>query len=1129
MTGTCPACGAPHPSWRPECAHCGVRFGAPCASCGSLNLERARFCTNCGDRLADAPSIAPTRDAPDRGEAERRRLTVLFCDVVGSTELASRLDPEELRDVLTVYQRAAASVVGRFEGHIAQYLGDGLLIYFGHPAAHEDDAQRAARAALSMLAAFQRVNARLESEYGVRLQVRIGIHSGLVVLGEIGAGHHVELLALGETPNVAARLQGLARPDTVLVSAATHALIEGYFECAELGPHVVRGLGQPMSVWQVLHESTARSRLDVAAAGGLTPLIGREREVQALLDTWGAAERGEGRIVLISGEPGIGKSRLARVLEEHVAQNPTAWLTVAMCSPYYRNTAFYPIVDLIERVALEFTTSTTPEQKLDRLTGWLTQFDLDRPDVVPLFAGLLSIPLGDRYPPLTLPPERQKLDLMERLLDIFFARADEQPVLLVIEDVHWADPSTLELLELAVNRVPGTRVLTLLTFRPEFVPTWTEHEYETELMLARLGPDDAAQLVGHVSAGQALPSEILEQVIVRTDGVPLFVEELTKTVLQSGLLRSEGDGFELAGPLPPLAIPTTLHDSLMARLDRLQPVKGVAQLAATVGREFSFELLAAVSALDADTLRASLDQLVKAELLYERGSAPNSTYVFKHALIQEAAYQALLRSTRQQYHQQIARVLEERFPMIAEAQPELLAQHYTQAGLAERAIPYWEVAGQRALGRAANLEAIAHLTRGVELVLTLPPGTHRDRKELAMQTQLAPAYMAIKGWASVEVEATARRARELSEALGNPGGVFASLWGLWTNSFLRCELEPALDIARQVLAIAEATDLPVFHVTARHATGYSHFYRGEFELARAHAEAGLAHFDIETEAEIVRAFQFSSSAALRMMLGCSLWMLGDVDAAPSLVDGAVALTRELGHKPSEAYALAASLLFHHYRRDVQRAYDTANTLLTLAREESFEIWSPFALMFQGWATVERSRAAAGIAELRRGIDLWQATGNALNQTIAMTMLAECLWKDRQEDEALAILTEEIPAATARHEGHYLSEVYRVKAEILASAMNRPEEAEPLLEQALELTRSAGARMLELRTAVSLGRLWEQTGRAGGVPGLVQPRLDALPAGVTGHDIDAARTLLTGVGGGRASASQRRSQANTWTA
>jgi class 3 adenylate cyclase len=536
-------------------------------------------------------AVAPGVIAPQTLDAERRQLTVLFCDLVDSTWLASQLDLEDLRAVVRAYQETCAKVIARYEGHIAQYLGDGLLVYFGYPLAHEDDAQRAVRAGLGMVEAIGQLNTRLEAERGVQLAIRLGVHTGLVVVGEVGGGTRQEQLALGETPNLAARLQGLAAPNTLVISAATLQLLGGFFACQSLGTPFLKGIVQPLEVHQVLYESTARSRLEVAGSTGLTPLVGREQEVALLRERWAQVKDGMGQVVLLSGEAGIGKSRLVQVLQEQVAAEPQAWLTPCQCSPYHQHTALYPWIDLMERVALRFEREESPQQKLSKLEGFLVQYGLRLAEAVPLFAALLSLPLPADYAPLPLSPEQQKQKTMQALLMILLRIAAQQPVLFVMEDLHWVDPSTLELLSLLVDQGPTARILALWTFRPDFSPPWMGRAHLTQVTLPRLPRRQAAEMASRVAHSKTLPAEVMEQMVAKTDGVPLFVEELTKMVLESGLLQEREECYELTSPLPPLAIPSTLHDSLMARLDRLTTVKAMAQLGATLGREFSYALL----------------------------------------------------------------------------------------------------------------------------------------------------------------------------------------------------------------------------------------------------------------------------------------------------------------------------------------------------------------------------------------------------------------------------------------------------------------------------------------------------------------------------------------------------------
>ena len=803
--------------------------------------------------LRDQPHTRAAPALPPPPDAERRQLTVMFCDLVDSTALSGQLDPEDLREVVRAYQATCTEVIQRFDGSIAQYLGDGLLVYFGYPQAHEDDAQRAVRAALGIIDAMGTLNTRLEHDNSIRLAVRLGIHTGLVVVGEMGGSGRQEQLALGETPNVAARIQGLAAPDTVAISEATSRLIQGYFVCHELGPHTLRGLATPMQVYRVLGESGVQSRLEVASVRGLTPLVGRDSEVTLLLERWEHVKDGTGQVVVLSGEAGIGKSRLVQALQDQVAREPHTRIE-CRCSPYHQHSALAPVIAHLERV-LAWERDAVPHEKLRKLEEALARHPWPLLEVLPLLAALLSLPLPAQYSPLTLPPERQKQKTLETLLAWLLAETEQQPVLFIVEDLHWVDPSTLEWLSLVVEQSPTARLYGLFTCRPEFAPPWPTRTHLTPLTLSRLPRPQAAQLVHGVTGGKSLPTEILTQIVVKTDGVPLFVEELTKTVLESGLLREVEDTYELAGPLPPLAIPATLQDSLMARLDRLAAVKAVAQLGAAIGRQFGYELLQTVSPMDEATLQQGLRQLVEAELVYQRGVPPQATYLFKHALIQDAAYQSLLKSTRQQYHQRIAQVLPERFPETAETQPELLAHHYTEAGLGEEAVVYWQRAGRRALERSAHLEAISHLTKGLEVLKTLPDAPQRLQQELDLQTTLGPALMATRGNGAPEVGRAYARARELCQQVGETPELFPVLFGLWRFYYVGGELQAAREVVEQLLELAQRQRDPALLLEARRALGGTLHHLGEFAPARACLEQSIALYDPQQHR--THAFQYA--------------------------------------------------------------------------------------------------------------------------------------------------------------------------------------------------------------------------------------------------------------------------------
>jgi class 3 adenylate cyclase len=693
--------------------------------------------------LGQVSPLASVKAAPPMPEAERRQLTVLFCDLADSTRLAGQLDPEDLRQVIRAYQATCAAVIQRYAGHIAQYLGDGLLVYFGYPQAHEDDAQRAVHSGLGMVEAIATLNTALVRDHGVRLTVRVGIHTGLVVVSDIDSDDRPERLALGETPNVAARLQGLAAPDTVVISATTYQLVQGLFTCQALGAPPLKGLDQPLAVYQVQGASVAQSRFEAAVTSGLTPLVGREEEVGLLQRRWVQVQEGHGQVVLLSGEAGIGKSRLVQELHAIVAHDGSTRLTFR-CSPYYQQSALHPVIEHLQRL-VQAHREEPPEARLTGLEQALQRSGVPVQETLPLLAALLSLPHPEGYPSLHLSPERQKQKTQEALIAWLVAAAEQQPVLAVWEDLHWADPSTLEWLGLWLDQAPTVRLLTLLTCRPEFVPPWASRTALTQLTLTRLTRPQIEEMVRQVTGGKSLPAEVLRQIVARADGVPLFVEELTKAVLEAHWLQEGEDGYALTGPVPPLAIPATLQDALRARLDRLSEGKAVAQLGAVLGRTFAHDLLQAVAPLDKLAVWRGLVEMVQAEVLYQRGVPPQATYTFKHALLQEAAYQSLLKSTRQQYHQRIAQVLTAQFLETVETQPELLAQHYTAAGLAEEAVGYWQRAGQRSHMRSAYAEAVAHYTTGLEVLQTLPDTPQRAQQELNLLLTRLEALRIVPG------------------------------------------------------------------------------------------------------------------------------------------------------------------------------------------------------------------------------------------------------------------------------------------------------------------------------------------------------------------------------------------------
>jgi predicted ATPase/class 3 adenylate cyclase len=1040
-------------------------------------------------------------------EAERRQLTVLFCDLVDSTVLASQLDPEEWREVVRAYQDTCAKVIARFEGHIAQYLGDGLLVYFGYPVAHENDAQRAVRAGLGMVEAVGQLNTRLTRERGVTLTVRLGCHTGLVVVGEVGGETRQEQLALGETPHLAARLQGLAVPNTLVISAPTYRLLEGFFRCQPLGTPALKGVSQPLGVYQVLYESMARSRLEAVGSSRLTPLVGREQEVGLLLERWRQVKDGIGQVVLLCGEAGIGKSRLVQVLTEQVATEPQAWLTPCQCSPYYQHTALYPMIDLLERVALRFEREASPPQKLRKLEGFLVQYGLPLAEAVPLFAALLSLPLSADYVPLTVSPEQQKQQTLYALLTILLRIAAQQPVLFVMEDLHWVDPSTVAFLTLLVDQGPTARILALFTCRSDFSPPSTGRAHLTQVTLNRLPRGQAAELTGRVAHGKALPPEVVAQVVAKTDGVPLFVEELTKMVLESGLLQERAEDYALSGPLPSLAIPTTLHDSLMARLDRLATVKAMAQLGATLGREFSYELLQAVAPWDEETLRQGLQQLVAAEFLYQQGLPPQATYRFKHALIQDAAYQSLLKSTRQQCHQRIARGLEARFPVIRETQPELLAHHYTEAGLMAQAIPYWQQAGQRALRRSANVEAIEHLTRGLDILKTLPDTPEHAQRELDLQVALGPALMATKGLAAPEVEYAYTRARELCHQVGETPQLFPVLMGLCMFYRQQGAFQTARQVGEQCLALAQHVDAPALLLQAHCALGVPLFYLGELALSRFHLEQGSALYDLQQYRS--HAFRYGLDPGVNCLLvAWPLWLLGYPDQALERSREGLTLAQELCHPYSRAYALQSAMRLHRFRREVQAAREQAEALVTLSNQQGFAQWLAGGTMMCGWALTGQGQEEEGMAQMHHGLTAWRAMRIEAGLPYWLGMLAEAYGSTGEVEAGRRVLAEALTLVDTTEERWWEAELHRLEGELLLGlSTGNAAEAETCFNQALDIASRQQAKSLELRAAMSLGRLWQQQGKCGEARQLLAELYGWFTEGFDTADLQEAKVLL----------------------
>jgi len=820
-------------------------------------------------------------------DGERRQITVMFCDIVGSTALSETLDPEDLREVMRTYQSTASAIIARYDGHVAQYLGDGLMVYFGYPLAHEDDAARAVRAGLEIVEAVQALS------LPITLAVRVGISTGVVVVGETGAGDAaVPSAAVGETPNLAARVQALAEPNAVMVTEYTHRLLGGAFAQGDFGEHRLKGISEPIQVYRVWGEIAAESRFEAWHLSGVTPLVGRRDEVGVLTARWAHAREGRGRVVLLSGEPGIGKSRLIQTLREHLAGEPHLRLRY-QCSPYHGTSALYPVITQLEGAA-QFLRGDSPDQRLAKLEAVVARATDAPEEIVPFFAAMLSIDAGHRYPLPDLSPQRRR----ERMLDAVSAYvgglAVREPLLVVFEDAQWIDPTTAEALTRLVERVRESRILMVVTFRPEFTPPWPSAPHISALAIERLTRREGAAMVEKVAGGKPLPEALIDHIVAKTDGVPLFLEELTKTVIDSGILVDQGDHYTLTEPLVPLSIPATLQDLLIARLDRLAPVKEIAQIGAVIGREFSYELISAVSPLEGDELLEALGQLVNAEVIFRRGQLPNASYVFRQALLRDAAYESLLRSRRQELHRQIAEAMEERSLQKGESQPELLAQHYASAGLPDKATLHWLEAGRRAARLGTYVEAVAHLTKGLEQVKRLPPGEAQDRLELDLQAALAAALVAGRG-PSVQGARTAfDRAHILCRRLRDRPRMFDVLAGLVGYHFARGDMGSALATAREIERLAQNADDPVQILKAQATVAQPLVMRGEFAAAMDYINAVLGS-DPRRHEEPVQNFNQDYRARCLVFAANALWPLGQPDRSRAAQADGEAQARALGH------------------------------------------------------------------------------------------------------------------------------------------------------------------------------------------------------------------------------------------
>jgi class 3 adenylate cyclase/tetratricopeptide (TPR) repeat protein len=1055
---------------------------------------------------ADVPVAAPALVAPAAvaaaPEAERRQLTVMFCDLVGSTALSTGMDPEDLRDVIASFQSRCSAAIRRYDGFVAKYMGDGILVYFGYPRAHEDEAERSVRAGLDIVDAMAELNAAVPRPPRVELAVRIGIASGPVIVGDqIGEGTASETAVVGETPNLAARLQALAQPNQIVVSSATRAMLGDHFDLEDLGASGLKGFAEPVPVWRVLSARDLESRFAATRTGSSAPLVGRQEEMGLLVRAWEGSCRGRGQVVLIQGEAGVGKSRLVEGLRE-AAGKEHIWVAIR-CSPFHTASAFHPIIEHLKRV-FGWQSEDTAPQHLAKLEAGLAGFKtLPRSESVRLFADLMSVPVPeDRYPRLSMTAQQQRDATLDAIVAWLIELAEGTPVLMAWEDLHWADPTTLETLGLLIEQAPTAALLVVATYRPELTPPWPQRSHLTPITLNRLERPEVETMVGHLAGGRSLPGEVVDHIVTKSDGVPLYVEELTKTILGSGVLEASGDAYLLRGALAQLHIPETLQDSLMARLDRAPRLREVAQLGAVLGREFAYDMISALAGIEEEMLQSGLGQLVVDELLYQRGRPPRSRYLFKHALIQDAAYQSLLKRTRQQYHQQVAKLLEDRFPEVASTQPELVAHHYTEANCPAQAIAYWHKAGAAAARQSANLEAIDQFRRGLALVEALSDMRERAERELDLQMALGPALFATKSFSHPDIGRAYARAWELCQQLDDHSREFTALRGLQLYHGNLLEMERSQHVAEEAMRVAERLGDAARLVGAHAAVGSALYWQGKLEPALAQFRRGFELFDPD--------MQFPDWPGPHPGAGCQYiamlisWMLGYPDRSLDQVRPAVESAETLGHPLTLAQTLYYAAFIHIFRHEPPAAADCAGRALRICEEHRIAHLHGIAVCAEGWALGASGENEKGLAQIAQGVDSF---GTGTWQHILLALQAEAQLAIGKPEAALASVAAGLKAVEKAGGAPLEAELYRLRGEALLAGAGTVSEAETAVQQAIDVARRQNAKSWELRAATSLARLRRQQGRPQEAFSLLAPVYGWFTEGFDTADLKEAKALL----------------------
>lgn len=1107
----CNNCGFENPKGMRFCGQCASSLEIVCPACATCNPPDFKFCGHCAQALPD-PSDDKASSAEDNLRAERRQLTVMFCDMVGSATLSEILDPEELRDVMRDYHAACNDVVSSYNGHVAQYLGDGILVYFGYPMAHEYATRRAVQAALEIIAKVSAITyldpSDTSSNRLSNLQVRIGIHTGLVVVGEISAGDKRNL-ALGETPNISARVQSLAPPDGVVISETSHHLLGDDFYCSSLGRHQLKGFTRPLELFVVHNLNQGLKGSILSSHPARTRVIGRETETQLLLERLRQARKGIGQMVLLSGEPGMGKSRMVQTLYDNL-ENHDCFLIECCGTAYYQNSYLFPVIDMLRRV-LHLHKQLSDTQKLQRLETRITSLGLDTQSFVPVLAELLSIPLDERYSiDEESTPQQTKLRTLDTLMQLLHGIAQRRLVLLIVEDLQWIDPSTLELL-IQLARQPGlSNIFALFTFRNEFTASWPAHAHLTRINLNRLTREQSGEMIYELCQQKTLPEQVFNDIINKTDGIPFFIEELTNALLESKLMEERKDHFALSAPVSDMGIPSTLQDLLMARLDSLGDEKALAQISAILGREFDHEVLRVITSRDEQSFGRGLDNLISADLFLQQGQRPKAWYRFRHALLREAAYHSLLKRTRQKYHQRIARLMKEHFPQMVQENPELIANHFTEAGDLDEALAYWLKAGHLALEHSANLEAINHLGQGLAILENLPDSAHKHTLELSLQVYLGQAYMMTRGYAAAEVEQAYARAKELCRDISDIATVFPVLCGLWEYYLVRADLETALPLAEELHQLSQRSENPALILEARRAMGCTQFWRGQLKDAWLYLQP-------ETLTDLLKqqtgpgkqmAYYQDSRVALLSNSGSVLWLTGHTQLAMQHARQALDLAKQLAHPFSQVYALNFLCTLSQLNGDRETTAEYAELQIILSNTHGFAFWGSMGLMFQAWANAERETSDTTLSQFHQALASYEKIGSRIARPYFLAILAELYRAAGNIESASDTIDLALEDVAANGEAFFKSELLRIKGELLlAHEQPGQDAAETILFQALELARGQGSHSLALRVANSLAELWHKQGKGSLAHELLDSQMQLL--GEQGEILDqiTARDLL----------------------